>query len=223
MVLEDVDGACAVCSGEENGVFSKIYNSSNESLKRLFACFSVKDKEVLTVLGSSDHLFYAMYYGAKSVDSFDINVLTKYYYYLRKWEILYGGHYYFSQDIFRSHKPLYKLLSKVHTKDQQEENAVMFWKYYLNRVSPSEHRDLYCDSKSDNAIKDLKTMKNLLEEQKFTFYHGDLFDEFSCPKKYDVIITSNILEYAYSPLKLYMSRYNLKRHLKDGGKIIGSH
>ncbi len=46
MVIEDVRKACDVSAGIDNGTFSKIYFSSNESLNNLFKCFSVKDKEV---------------------------------------------------------------------------------------------------------------------------------------------------------------------------------
>ena len=44
MVLDDVNRAILVSAGEEDEFFSKIYYSSNESLKDLFGSFSVKDK-----------------------------------------------------------------------------------------------------------------------------------------------------------------------------------
>lgn len=223
MVLDDVERACFVSAGGDSGVFSKIYSSSNESLKDLFQCFSLKGKDVLTVLASSDQLFYSYYYGASSVDAFDINYLTKYYYYLRRWSILYQNRFYPSHDMFRTHRSLFKLFDKVQCRSREEEDALLFWETYLNRVRPSQHEQLYCVERCDQSVKDIKKLKSLIEKQELTFYQGDLFGDFCCPKKYDIIITSNILEYAWNSLKLEKAHDHLKGLLKDKGQIIGSH
>lgn len=223
MVYDDVSKAIRVCSGEEDETFSKIYFSSNEYLKKLYKCFSLENKEVLSVLASSDQMFYAYMGGARKVDTFDVNSLTKYYYYLRRWSIIYDKKYYFSKDIFRSHNHLFKLLDKVKCSDKNEEDALSFWKCYLSNITPKNHQYLYSISGNSNNIIKLKSLRDRLINEKLTFYHMNLFDEINCDKKYDVIITSNILEYGLNPMNLEKGRDNLKKLLKDGGQIIGSH
>ncbi len=223
MVLEDVDRACAVTAGVEYDYYSKIYYSSNEYLDELFQHFSVKDKDVLTVLGSSDQLFHAYHHGAYKVDTFDINCLTKYYHYLRRWRILYENHYYLPDNIFRSHRSLEKLLRKVKCRDEEESEAVLFWKEFLSRMNPSKCSDLYCYIKPSNKIQRLKTIREQLTKQDFTFYNFNLFDTVSCNRKYDVIITSNVLEYGQNSLRLVKGRDNLNKLLRRGGQVVCSH
>ena len=223
MVLDDVERACEVCSGLDSWTFSKIYFSSNESLKHLFRYFSVKDKDVLTVLGSSDQLFYANYHGARNVDCFDVNGLTKYYYYLRRWALLYQKEYYPSTKMFQNHSYLIRLLDKVKCKNEEEEKAYLFWRTFIERVTPRQHENLYSVDFHNNEIRDMRKLRNIVEEEEFHFYHDDLFDEVTNSKKYDIIITSNVLEYAWNSLKLQKCHDNLKSLLKDGGQVIGSH
>ncbi len=139
MTMNDVKWACVVSAGGASGVFSKVYHSSNESLDDLFSCFSLKNKDVLTVLLSSDQLFYALSGGARSVETFDTNHLTKYYYYLRRWTILYQNHFYPSLRMFRNHRVLYSLLDKVDCMSDEEKKAFLFWKSYLEKVTPEQH------------------------------------------------------------------------------------
>ena len=70
---------------EEHTDYGRLYFCSNEPLELLFNNFSVEGKDVLTVLGSSDQLFHTIDRGANSVDTFDRNPYTKYYYYLRSY------------------------------------------------------------------------------------------------------------------------------------------
>ena len=69
--------------------YATIYFHSNERSKEIFSEINVKNKDVLTVLGSGDQAFYLYDNGAKSVDMFDKNKLAIYYYYLRTWVIVY--------------------------------------------------------------------------------------------------------------------------------------
>ena len=62
----------------------RLYFNSNEDLDALLSKFDFRDKDILTVLASSDQLFYFYDKGARIVDTFDINKLTFYYYFLRK-------------------------------------------------------------------------------------------------------------------------------------------
>ena len=223
MILEDVSKAVRVVSGEEDHDFSSIYFSSNESLKNLFQRFSLKDKDVLCVLASSDQLFYSYLNGAKSVDTFDVNCLTKYYYYLRRWSILYNKEYYLPRNITSSYKSLYQLIEKVQCDGKMEEDALSFWKEFLLRVSPSQIERLFFRDGEHNKIKQLKQLKEMILQKPFTFYHMNLFDDIDCDKKYDVIITSNILEYGWNTTLLRKGKDNLKNLLRDEGQVISSH
>ena len=225
MAWNDVEKALIVSSGEEIETFSKIYGSSNENLKKLFQCFSVNNKDVLTVLASSDQFFHTVYHGARSVDTFDINPLTKYYYYLRRWLLLYNNEFYPSKRMFQTSSYLNNLLQKVKPEDKEEENAYQFWKNYLKKASPKIHENLYCLPlyNKNNLIFNQKELKEKLVKIKPSFYHQDLFGEITCPKKYDIVITSNILEYGTNTMKLSKASKNLKLLLREGGKVIASH
>ncbi len=65
----DVLNTKQILNGKIIENYSKIYYRSNEDLEKLFQNFSVKDKDVYTVLASSDQYLYAKYLGTKSVDS----------------------------------------------------------------------------------------------------------------------------------------------------------
>ena len=64
--------------------FYGIYPFANENLIGILNQFDFKDKNCLTVLGSSDQMLDMCLRGAVSITTFDINPLTEYYYYLKK-------------------------------------------------------------------------------------------------------------------------------------------
>lgn len=70
------------------GTFQTIYSFSNENLVESLKHFDLHDKDCLTVLASSDQALDMFLSGAKSVTTFDINPLTKYYFYLKKAALL---------------------------------------------------------------------------------------------------------------------------------------
>lgn len=78
-----------ICSNGRVSNYSKLYRSTNERLSKILSMYDFKDKNVLSVLASSDQLLSSYFLGAKNVDSFDSNVLTFYYFYLRKWCMMY--------------------------------------------------------------------------------------------------------------------------------------
>ena len=225
MVLNDVCKACDIVIGNNfDNDYDRLYFSSNEPLDILFQNISVKDKDVLSVLASSDHYFYSLYYGNRDVDVYDVNKLTKYYYYLRRWSILYNKNFYLPDNIFKSHKPIYDLLKKVSCQDENEEEAYIFWNSYIKNVLSFDNAELFYVGSRRGELPDM----NLLREKVYcshpTFYHIDLFQEVTLPKKYDLVITSNIFEYGRShSKKMITCRDNMNRILKDKGEIVGTH
>lgn len=224
MVSDDVYEALQVSGGVEMGLFEKVFGSSNENLKELFQCFSLQGKDVLTVLASSDQFFYSVYFGAKKVDTFDHNPLTKYYYYLRRWMILYRHLYYLPKKAFQDRSYLDDLMFDIHPETEEEEQAHLFWKLYLKEATPKIHEGLYCSelSNSKNRIMDKDLLCERLLKIHPTFYAFDLFEDIFSSKTYDIVIASNILEYGRTTLRFTKCRDNLKTLLRPGGKVINS-
>ena len=69
---------------ENDDIFDMIYPFTTENINGMFSHFNFKDKDCLSVLGSSDQVFDMYLRGASSVTAFDINPLTEYFFYLKK-------------------------------------------------------------------------------------------------------------------------------------------
>lgn len=211
----------------DNDGYSKIYPRSNEDLNYIFRNFDVRDKNVLTVLSSSDQVFASYYLGAKNVDAFDINCLTEYYYYLRKWLIEYREEYYpdFGKIIFDS-SWISSLLKLVSCSSAKEERAYKYWSLYVLGVADLDGASVfnYSHCKYNKVIDDLSVMKELLRDRELNFTREDIGGKIKKDKKYQVIIISNILEYiTFDMERLGRVRDNLFDILEDDGQIIASH
>lgn len=128
MVVKDIFGLQKLLNNEMVSNYGKVYFHSNERLRDIFNDVDVKDKDVLTVLASGDHVFYAYNNGARSVDCFDINKLTIHYYYLRKWVINYMNSFYpkeLNMDYIR------KLLRHVKANTPEEKASLRFWRAFI--------------------------------------------------------------------------------------------
>lgn len=199
--------------------YARVYSKSNENVKGILDNFDIEGKEVLTVLGSGDQALNFLNRKAKSVDIFDVNKLTLYYYYLRIWSIKFF-------DCFYPQIPLCDILKEVKPKSEDEENAYNFWINYYN-IYGNEMEFLQKDNNPSAAIIDsLKYLKKRLKKETVTFYNIDIAGEnINLNKKYDIIYTSNIARWIlrtlnFVPISNY--RKNLNSLLKDDGKIICS-
>ena len=221
---EDEKLAIDICNNRIGFVpFRRIYTTSNEQLDAVFRGFDLKDKDILSVLGSSDHVFSEYYLGAKSVTAFDVNELTKYYYYLRKWSLIYRG---VDVPYGNSKEWFLELLSEVSTKSELEEEALSFWKY-LNRKASSYTSKLFMGGISFNRRvpyeNDLEGMTSIIEDRDIDFSKINVFDFFDYDRTFDVVVLSNILDYASTPAALATCRDNLVDHLSDNGIVICSY
>lgn len=224
-VFMDVNAACDIVSNDKNVVgsgYSKIFCSSNENLKELFKVISVEDKEVLSVLSSGDQYFYSYYNGAKNVDTFDRNYLTKHYYYIRKWNIKYLGKFYPDFQFLNNTTYIKELLKLVECSDMEEREAYLFWKTYADRIQPLDNRKLfYSGFYNRGGITDMDKLEDIVDK-KLVFFHGNIKNyPSSNNKRYDVIILSNILEYCDST-SIESMRDRLYRLLNYGGIIVCS-
>ena len=82
---QDIKRLNEVTKGTCSENWCKIFSRSNENLNKLLQYLDVSNKEIYSVLSSSDMLFELLLNDAKSVETFDINPLTYRYYFLRKW------------------------------------------------------------------------------------------------------------------------------------------
>ena len=225
-VLEDVIKSSMIAKGKlEHNIYGKIYYCSNERLYDLFDNFSVEDKDVLTVLASSDQYLHTQYRNARSVDTFDRNQLTLYYYYLRKWIIENFDRFYPKRALlFDTNNYIEKILDIVDCESLDEKRAYLFWKMFidLNLVLGENHLFMFSKYIEENEINDYDKLREIVKKP-LSFVHEDVAIQVEKDKKYDIIITSNLLEYIHEPLKIKRARNNLYDLLKDNGKIICSY
>lgn len=225
-IEKDLAGTEAIVHGTEKNKFgcARIYYKSNENLEKLFNCFDVKDKKVLTVLASSDQAFCAYYNGAKSVDTFDINKLAKHYYYLRKWLLTYRGELFPSKgEITLSNKWIFDLLSLVRCSSKDEELSYSYWYSYVMKISGGLGKKLFIlgDEPDRIGITDVQRLLSIIEDKELSFRHQDICEDIITNDKYNTIILSNILEYnKFDRHWLRKCRDNLYNILEDNGEVI---
>ena len=197
--------------------YDTIYFHSNENLKDIFSEIDVTNKDVLTVLGSGDQVFYSYNNGARNVEAFDRNKLAIYYYYLRTWVIKYFNLFYPS---ILNKKYIRTLLKLVEPHSKEENIALKFWKFYTRFFSDEDTRILFSVS-NNYGINELVD-KAIIQYAKS--YNVDISKNVDFDKKYDIIFTSNVADYVLqdeNQLKIY--RDNLSDLLRGNGIIVRCH
>ena len=216
-----------IFSDKKKGDFAYLYSRTNEDLKRLFEIIDVRNKNVLSVLSSSDYLFSALYKEAGNIETFDINRITYRYYFLRKWLIQNGyldAGKVCTQDIF-------KIISSIKTDNQCEKDSLLFWKYFFNLSRcKKDHLYYYDNLFIDIAAKkmiyedNLGDVSSILDDYNLQFKHMNVCNGFNSDKKYDVIFLSNIMDYnRNSKSRIGDIRDNLDDLLTDDGIIVMAH
>lgn len=214
----------AMKAGQSFDKSTLIYKGTNENLKDIFNRYNVKDKDVLTVLASSDQALSFFYSGAKTIDTFDRSYLTLYYYYLRKWLILFKNEFYPSYKFlsFTGHGDidLYRLVCNIKPNSEKEEEAKIFWKKFMEFNQYRANflfEDRYCEEeKPYTSINQIKAFYN----KEITFNMFDISDRVNSNKKYDIIYLSNMLEYKEIEDNRNTVRLNIENLLKDNGIAI---
>lgn len=200
--------------GEKFDHYMNVFPNTNENIRRILESFDIKGKRVLTVLSSGEQAFNFLNKDASSVETFDINKLTFYYYYLRVWSIKYFNE-------FNLKRSISKLLSVVKAQDKNEQQAFEFWSnYYL--CFGNDIRFLHNNyAPFAGRIRDLSYLKKRLDEEKFVFYNIDIADKIHLNKKYDIIYASNIPRWILRNHNSYINfRNNLSKLIEDDGKVI---
>lgn len=221
--LKDYLVSRIISFGKEIPGYGKVYYRTNEDLETIYKDLDLHKKKVLSVLASSDQVFTANYLGAEQVDSFDKNRLTLYYYYLRKWSIKYRRELH--PKVLKENKWLKNLLELVKVESEEEAKALEFFKKHVSEntnlynIFYEDHLDEEKGSTLYSKASDLKSVF----DKPMRFIDFDIFGENKVEDTYDVVLISNILEWARGDIsKFTMARDNLNKILNPNGLVVCS-
>lgn len=220
---------------------SKAYLRTTENINGYYNRLNFRDKKVLTVIGSGDHIFEAILRGAKEVEGFDISENAILLYYLKEAAIKtmdfeeYMNFFYVENKCFTK-EGYNKLRSKLN------EITLPYWDKVFNSESkePLDYIKEMLVSKpafymvpSVASLK-LSALSSYLEEEnyyelqskidstKVSIHLRDVKDIDKVKDSFDYIILSNIFEYQDTEeFKELIDKY--KEHLNDDGLIIAGY
>ncbi len=219
--LKDYLASRIIIDGKDVNGYGLVYYKNNEKIIDDLLSIDFENKDVLSVLSSSDQLLMFRALESKKVDTFDFNRLTIYYYYLRKWSIKYMNKLY---PLVDDNNWLKELISKVKTNDDLEKKAINFFKLHLKEDSNLLHLfyDIDIQREGETLFNNASMAKKYVNTD-LVFYNYDLFREINntINNKYDYIYISNILEWARGDIKkIENAKKNLDKLLKNRGTII---
>ncbi len=207
----DINRARDVINNNNFMDFNTVYSFSNEDLVSCFKDFNFKNKDCLTVLASSDQALDMFLKGAKDITTFDINPLTRYYFYLKKAALLsnislqdyvnfFGTRKFFSGEDF--YKKIFdKLFSNL------DRDNLSFWKQLLHEfpvvqikynLFVIENYDFKSLQESINYLNEENYQKlcQIIKTKNIDFINCNIKDlPGSLSKSYDYIYLSNIAQY----------------------------
>ena len=204
--------------GKSFDEYQKVYAFTNENINGYMNNFIFnKDNSVLSVLASGDHIFNLIYYGVINIDTFDVNRLTEYYFYLK-----------LAMINSLSYNEFINFIDRVYNNDIEYENDMLL---YIIRNIDIKYRKyyeeiiMYSNNSQKNNNNKLSLLKMLLinTNNDYKYKNTYLLNEenynktkenipnlnfrFSCKscfnikdiynKKYNYIFLSNIIDYFY--------------------------
>ena len=219
-VRRDVFYANWLCKKKNVLNREKIYFETNEDLDKIFKDIDFSDKDVLSVLASSDQLFKLNSLDTKSIETFDKNKLTYYYYYFRVWTIKYMKELYPTALIIGDDYWIDTLLSLVNPETEEEKQALYFWDSLFKKDVAFSRIFIW----NKVALLDYnRDFSGCSIPSKLSFYNFDLFKNNKFDKRYDIAVISNILEWTHGDSR-YIERLenNLSNLLNNGGLVLCS-
>ena len=207
-VKYDIQYAKDIINYGSCGMFRRVYPFTNENLVSCFSNFDFKDKDCLTVLASSDQALDMFLKGAKSVSTFDINCLTKYYFYLKKAFLSSELGYEDFIDFFSLWKDgtfLRSTFDKI-SKYLSGDNYI-FWSTLFDECDSLKLRyELFLDGEANYNIlsktvnylnaENFKLIKGMAKDIDIDFYNCDILDLSNfINRNYDIMYFSNIMQY----------------------------
>lgn len=199
--------------------YSKVYPFTTENISAYYKKFNLKDKSILTVCSSGDHLFNAMLYEPKCIDCFDINTYANYYMLLKKAMIeklsyedfmkCFNG---FGEANWWTSRDFINIFESIN--DKIDNKAITFWNtiYDYLRSKHDLDNDLFFDRFfvwsgtyqcrtlslfNDYLAKDkFELLKEKINNYELNFIRSNVVDlPNTITKKYDYILLSNISGY----------------------------
>lgn len=221
-----------IITGEKLKKDERIYTFTNENISSYRKIFDFEEKDVLSVIGSGDQYFASLLYGAESVDIFDFNLITIYYFILKFEAIKILSYDDFMEFFIKSELKkisIYERLRSVLPRDVREffDSKLIFgdglyykkidgiditdMNVYTGRVIPYFEKNEYY------------RLKRILKEISYPrFYLTNLKELYKfLDKKYDIMLFSNIRNWCCESeegfIKFLKSQYY--PYLKEDGVI----
>ena len=226
--------------------YSYIYMFTNENINAILKKINMNNKDVLTVASSGDQAFNFILDGASNISLFDINYLTKYYFYLKKTMIEQLSYKefqdfffprFFNKEDYFSKNTYYKISNNI-----EDDESKTFWDYIFNNYNKESILSLFVDETyhKKNITYRNKYLKNevnynLLKDKiknisNVDFYCFNILEkELTTNKKFDFIYLSNILDSIHEDdLLEYLKQIktltlNFSNNLKKDGIIAVSY
>lgn len=231
---------------DEFSKYSGLYAFTNENLRSTFNLFSLKNKSILTVAGSGDSIFEAYLQGAKSIYSFDINCLTKYYIDLKEAAIKALDLDEFICFFFNENDNKNLFNEKIYYKIRPflSNNNVIFWDALFSKYrgiqirrsklfyTTEESYEFLSKTLSYLEPNNYQQLKKLLQNDKkrsnISFSNINMLDISNIlTKQFDIIYLSNIADYInefYKKPYLENFKYDIENNfstlLKEHGELI---
>ncbi len=158
----------------KNKIFDNVYPFTTEEIASYFPILELKGKSVLTVGSSSDQAFNALLLGAKNITVYDINENATRFGKLKK-DIIINT---------QSRKQMYDKVLRIKEVPLSQDVFSFNSLKYMNTYMASQ--------------KSYSKLRKLLSEEsdKISYVEGNIMDlQPIKDKRYDVIITSNVLQY----------------------------
>ncbi len=211
--------------------YSVIPIRGTENSRELFSQFNCSFEKTLMVAGSGDQVLEAIFYGAKMIDTFDINCLAKYGCNLKFAAIKaleYEEYISFYCDKFPDY-----LYYKV--RDFLDTDSCYFWDHifdyaynfdiYENLFDVDNHRKIITSFFSVNLRDDYYKIKDNLINSTISFTNCNLrniADYFSSKDNYNFIYLSNIYYYLNQSYEEYskLMLNSIMPLLKNGGEAL---
>lgn len=213
-------------------MFNHIYPFSTENIKGYYSQLNLKDKDILTIGASGDHTINLELEGVKSVDYFDINPFTKYYYELKiaaikalKYEEFLEFFCYndYPKTFKKNNKTFSIELYRKITMFLKDDTKIFWDSLYLDSTG-IDIRKSSLFSNDEEPLKVIKKANSYLQKENYEllknkislepyFYQSNVTELFkNLNKKYDIIMLSNIAQ--------YIEKMFNKNHLEELKKII---
>lgn len=231
---------------EKYSKYCQIYSFTTENLKDYYENFDFKNKKVLTVCASGDHIFNAILLGASYITCFDINSLAKYYYSLKSICIKYLNYEEFLEYFMLGTSEVndgvfnYKIYLKISSYLDKE--TKLFWDsiytkynndgFYIRHSNLFNNRydntDLKVNSNTYLIKENFQSLKEIISSVPVEFINSNIIDlKSKLTIKYDIIMLSNLSDYIKIMYKdNYLINFNkyiirpLKENLKEKGLFI---